>query len=124
MISKTTPKLDFTSFSNIINGEKVNTTTTIHGLNPATLEALPEVPLSTKVDIDSAIQSARKAFKIWKKTPFEERKKSLKIFADALLSHKAEFAKLLTLEQGRPVSSTSARDENSSDLVVVSSLRG
>lgn len=101
---RTTVELDFTTFSNVINGEKVNTKATRHGINPATLEALPEVPVSTKTEIDSAIQAARAAFKSWRATPFEVRKKSLHAFAKGLLAHKADFAKLLTLEQGKPVS--------------------
>jgi hypothetical protein len=54
-----TEDLDFSSFSKIINGEKRSTKSTIHGINPATLEALYPVPVSTKADIDAAIVAAR-----------------------------------------------------------------
>lgn len=106
MISKISPDpvaLDFTSFTNVINGQNLNTKATIHGINPATLEALPEVPVSTKQEIDLAVESAKVAFKSWKNVPWEERSERLKAFADGLLSYKAEFANLLVREQGKPV---------------------
>lgn len=75
----------------------------MHGINPATLEELPPVPVSTAKDIDAAVKAARAAFKSWKQISFEERKICLRSFAAGLLSLKSEFAQLLTTEQGKPV---------------------
>lgn len=38
----------------IINGKKAPTATTRHGLNPANLKKLPEVPVATEKDLDQA----------------------------------------------------------------------
>ena len=116
--------LDFASFSNIINGDTKRTESTIHGINPATLEALYPVPLSTKTDIDAAIAAARAAFKTWRKTAVEDRKQRLRAFAEGLLLHKNEFAHLLTKEQGKPVSCSSkyrGRLTNTEKLAVAES---
>ncbi|KAF2141345.1 uncharacterized protein K452DRAFT_318982 [Aplosporella prunicola CBS 121167] len=96
-------KLDFTTFHNVINGKLVPTKKTRHGINPATLEALPEVPVSTPEDVDAAMDAGKAAFKLWRNTPWNERSKAVNAFAEALLEHKAEFAKLLTKEQGKPI---------------------
>ncbi|KAH6665009.1 Aldehyde/histidinol dehydrogenase [Halenospora varia] len=104
--------LDFSSFSNIINGEKRNTKSTIHGVNPATLEALYPVPVSTEEDIDAAIAAARAAFKTWKKTTVEARKQRLRAFAEGLLLHRIEFAHLLTKEQGKPLAIAEVEVDN------------
>ena len=60
--------------------------------------------MSTKEDVDNAVSAARTAFKPWSQVPVEERKRKLVAFADGILEYKEEFAKLLTLEQGKPLS--------------------
>ena len=94
----------FKTFSNVINNELTSTSKTRHNINPATLEPNPEVPVSTQEDVDNAVSAARKAFKPWSRVPAEERKKKLVAFADGILEYKEKFARLLTLEQGKPLS--------------------
>lgn len=79
------------------------TSTTRHGINPATLKELPEVPVSTQKELDEAVSYAKTAFKTWSKTTFEERRKCLYAFADALEKEQEGFAKLLVQEQGKPL---------------------
>lgn len=52
---------------NYINGEWIESTSkqTEIVVNPATGEAIAEVPLSTKEDVDRAVQVANEAFKKW-----------------------------------------------------------
>jgi acyl-CoA reductase-like NAD-dependent aldehyde dehydrogenase len=101
--SKSTNRLDFTAFTNIVNGKLVRTTNTRHGINPATKKPLAEVPIATEKDLDDAVSAARVAFKSWSKTHLSERKAALEAFAIALESYEAEFANMLTTEQGKPV---------------------
>lgn len=101
------PQLDFTKFYNTINGKLTTTEKVRQGVNPATLEPLYDVPVATPKDVDTAVEAAQVAFKTWKKTTWEERKKAVSAFADAFMAHKDEFAKLLTKEQGKPVSTRS-----------------
>jgi acyl-CoA reductase-like NAD-dependent aldehyde dehydrogenase len=93
----------FDSYHNIINGELRSTEKTRHGINPATLEPNPEVPVSPQKDVDDAVHSARIAFRAWSKTPFEKRAQAVVDFAAAIESQKEGFIQLLTQEQGKPV---------------------
>ena len=95
--------LDWSTFHNTINGKPSLTKQTRHGINPATREPNPEVPVSTPADVDAAVTAARAAFKTWSKVPLEERKKLVNDFADLIMVHKDEFAKMLVKEQGKPV---------------------
>lgn len=97
-------KLNFSVFQNTINGQLQGTQNTRHGINPATETNNPEVPISTSRDVDAAVNASRNALISWQNTTYEERRKALEGLADALASLKAEFASLLTLEVGKPVS--------------------
>ncbi len=99
----------FSNFQNTINGKLSSTKTTRHGINPATGKPNPEVPVSTPEDVDAAVAAAKDAFKLWSKTPYDERRKAVLAFADALEKHSQDFAKLLTEEQGKPVQDRESR---------------
>ena len=97
-------KIDvFNNYANWINGKAHITPEKRHGVNPATLENLPDVPVSTREDVEAAVKSAREAFKSWKAVPVEERQAAVTKFAEALKEVARDFAKLLTTEQGKPV---------------------
>jgi alpha-ketoglutaric semialdehyde dehydrogenase len=73
--------------------------------NPANLnEVVAVVPNSTEEDANRAVEAAHKAFKSWSKVPAIKRGEYLYKFAEVLEGHKMEVAKLLTLEQGKPLS--------------------
>ncbi|KAJ0423363.1 aldehyde dehydrogenase [Aspergillus carlsbadensis] len=95
-------KLDFQTFSNVIDGQLSSTKDTRCGVNPATNQYLFSCPVSTSEDVDRAINAARAAFQTWKKTSVEYRKEQLRAFAAQLAEHKGEFSRLLTAEQGKP----------------------
>lgn len=101
--SKGTDRLDFTTFSNVINGKLCTTAKTRHGINPATKQPLPEVPIATEKDLDEAVSAARVAFRKWSRTPLSERRAALEAFAVALDSYETELAHMLTTEQGKPI---------------------
>lgn len=98
--------VDFDLRSNyvqVINGKSSRTEFTRHGLNPATLEALPEVPVATPEDLDKATAAGKAAFKLWSATPYEDRKKAVLAYADAIDQYSDQFRDLLVAEQGKPV---------------------
>ncbi|CAI7576697.1 unnamed protein product [Penicillium pancosmium] len=103
-MSSNAKPLDFTTFQNVINNQLSSTATTRHSINPATSRPNPEVPVSTQEDLDKAVKAARDAFKVWSKTSFEERRKALHAYADAIEANADGFAKTLTMEQGKPLS--------------------
>ncbi|KAL1796119.1 hypothetical protein ACET3X_006343 [Alternaria dauci] len=97
------PKLDWSRFYNIINGKLESTSQTRHGIDPATGDAGPEVPVSTADDVDRATAAAQKAFVSWAQVPWAERKKAILAFADALEEESEPFVQHLTKEQGKPL---------------------
>ncbi|KAE8150870.1 Aldehyde/histidinol dehydrogenase [Aspergillus avenaceus] len=96
--------LDFTTFSNVINNELTSTAQTRHSINPANKQPNPPVPVATQADLDRAVTVARAAFKKWSKTSFEERRSALSAYGDAIEANKDALARLLTQEQGKPLS--------------------
>ncbi|KAH7367425.1 4-trimethylaminobutyraldehyde dehydrogenase [Plectosphaerella cucumerina] len=92
----------FETFSNVIDGKLQSTATTRHGVNPATLEDLPPVPVSSQEDLDVAVAAAAKATTEWQKVPIEKRRDAVSRLADALEAQADDFAAYLTKEQGKP----------------------
>ncbi|KAI0542318.1 aldehyde dehydrogenase [Xylaria digitata] len=81
--------LTFTTFQNVIDGELSSTNLQRHSLNPATLEANPEVPVCTQHDVDRAVAAAQNASQAW---------------AEALSeAHSMEFAHIQVREMGMPL---------------------
>lgn len=91
------------NFRNTIDGKLTTTKETRQGINPATGKPNPQVPISTLQDVNQAVKAAQKAFPGWASTTFEERQRRLLAFADAIAEHEQSFAKLLVMEQGKPV---------------------
>ena len=60
---------------NYINNKWQKSTATEHLeiINPATAELLTKVPLSPKLEVNEAAESAHKAFKSWRRTPASQR---------------------------------------------------
>ncbi|MFN3510751.1 MAG: aldehyde dehydrogenase family protein, partial [Tsuneonella troitsensis] len=57
----------------LIDGELVTTDATLEVLNPANEQVVGLVPACGPDELDRAVAAARKAFKTWRKTSFEER---------------------------------------------------
>ncbi|KAE8364494.1 aldehyde dehydrogenase domain-containing protein [Aspergillus caelatus] len=93
----------FEDFRNSIGGKQTTTSENRHGINPATSEPNPNVPVSTQEDVNRAVAAAEEAFKIWANTPFAERQRAVLAFADAIEKYASDFAKLLVQEQGKPM---------------------
>ncbi|MFP3668354.1 CoA-acylating methylmalonate-semialdehyde dehydrogenase [Priestia sp. SIMBA_032] len=88
---------------NYIGGEWVDSSTSLTEpvYNPATGEVIAEVPLSTKADVDQAVQAANEAFKGWAKTAVPKRARILFKYQQLLVDNWDELAKLVTLENGK-----------------------
>lgn len=102
--SKPAASLDFQdNFIQIIDGKSHPTKETRHGINPANLKPKAPVPVVTKEDLDTAVDAAKRAFKTWSKVPYEDRRKAVLAYADAIDALRTEFRDLLVAEQGKPV---------------------
>ncbi|BFJ01015.1 CoA-acylating methylmalonate-semialdehyde dehydrogenase [Priestia sp. Y58] len=88
---------------NYIGGEWVDSSTSLTEpvYNPATGEVIAEVSLSTKEDVDQAVQAANQAFKGWSKTAVPKRARILFKYQQLLVDNWDELAKLVTLENGK-----------------------
>lgn len=95
--------LDWSKYHNVINGKLTSTSTTRHGINPATGKPNPEVPVSTQDDVEDAMSAATEAFKTWSAVSYADRQKAVLAFADALEKEHSAFSSMLTQEQGKPV---------------------
>src|SRR6202162_3448309 len=92
-----------TKLQNYVNGAWRASTVTefVEVINPATAEVLTNTPLSTRADIDAAVQAAAEAFPAWRRTPRGERIQYLFKLKNLLEEHIDELARLITLENGK-----------------------
>jgi betaine-aldehyde dehydrogenase len=93
-----------TKLKNFIGGEAVDP---VEGgaedvVNPATGEMIAEAPLSTKADVDRAVEAAKKAFDGWAATPPNERARALLRMADLIEERGEEIADLEAADAGKP----------------------
>ena len=73
--------------------------------NPATGEPICQVPAGDRVDIDAAVKAARAAFETgpWRRLTPSERGRLLWKLADLLEENLEEFARLESLDNGKPI---------------------
>ena len=76
---------------------------TLPVLNPATAEPIGTHPVATREDLDAALEAAKRGFKAWKATSVYDRYKIMRKAADLLRERAETIAKIMTLEQGKPL---------------------
>ncbi len=98
-------------YKNFIGGEWVDAADggTMEVLNPATGEAIAEVPRGTAKDVDRAVEAAKRAWPEWFETTPGERAEVLLKLADLIDEHTEELAQLESTNVGKPL--PAARDE-------------
>lgn len=72
-------------------------------LNPSTGEVLAEMPHASSADLDLAVDAAARAFKVWRKVGAWERAAILQRAAELVRERAESFARVLTLEEGKPL---------------------
>lgn len=77
---------------------------TLTTVNPATGEALAEVPSANAADVDDAVSAARTAFKEWRDVDPNERGRLVQRVAVKIREHANELARLESADQGKPLS--------------------
>lgn len=97
-----------------INGEFVASASnkTFETPNPATGETLATLYEAGPEDVDKAVKAAREAFDRgeWRTMNPAERSRLMYKLADLMEEHKTELAQLETLDNGKPISETTAGD--------------
>ena len=98
----------------LINGQWVAAASgeTFPTVDPATGEVICRVPAGDKADIDAAVKAARAAFETgpWRKLTASERGRLLWKLADLLEENLEEFARLESLDNGKPLAVARAAD--------------
>ncbi len=87
----------------LIDGEFVESRSTVWRdiVNPATQDVLARVPFATTEEVDAAVQSARAAFRSWRKTPIGVRARIFLKYQQLIREQMKPLAMLLTAEQGK-----------------------
>ncbi len=93
-----------TRHQNFVGGEWVDAAEgeTMEVINPATGEAIAEVPRGSQEDVDRAVAAAKKAFEEWRETTPAERSGMLLALADALEEHADELIEAEKANVGKP----------------------
>lgn len=84
------------------DGKGVESAQTLPVLNPATEEVIAQVPNASRTDVDAAVESAERAFQVWKATTRESRNRCIGAMLEAIKDNADALAELLTQEQGKP----------------------
>ncbi|MDV7354086.1 gamma-aminobutyraldehyde dehydrogenase [Rhodococcus oxybenzonivorans] len=89
---------------NYINGEFVasSTTETLDLINPVDESVVGRAPVSTKADVDAAVEAAERAFVSWGKTTPSVRQTALLKLADAIEAHSDELVEAECRNTGQP----------------------
>jgi aminobutyraldehyde dehydrogenase len=98
--------VSITKHKNFIGGEWVDSASgeTMEVVNPATGEAIAEVPRSSAEDVERAVEAAKKALPEWlEKTPKDRMELLLKL-AEAIDDNADELTRLESLNVGKPMS--------------------
>ncbi len=75
----------------------------IASINPATGGTLRQFPPLSDQEIEKKLDLARRAFRVHRRTPFAERAQKMLRAAEILEKDKDQFARLMTLEMGKPL---------------------
>ncbi|MCM8732293.1 aldehyde dehydrogenase family protein [Hephaestia sp. GCM10023244] len=90
-------------FRLLVGGALVPGVASFDVINPATARPFAQCPRADAALLDDAVAAAKRAFPGWAATPIGERARLVEALADALAERVAEFAALLTAEQGKPL---------------------
>jgi malonate-semialdehyde dehydrogenase (acetylating) / methylmalonate-semialdehyde dehydrogenase len=71
--------------------------------NPAVGSVIAKTPLSTRADLDAAVQAAVRAFPAWRDTPVVQRARRMFRFVELLEQHFEEIARTVTTEHGKTI---------------------
>jgi acyl-CoA reductase-like NAD-dependent aldehyde dehydrogenase len=98
-----------TDFSLLIDGAAATSSSSLDVINPATGRVFARCPAAGRDELDRAVAAARRAFPMWRDRSYAQRAEHIHGFCESLKQHQDELARLLTMEQGKPLSQ--AKDE-------------
>src|SRR6185369_9956794 len=81
---------------------------TLDVLNPATGERIGRVAHASRADLDLALAAAHRGFETWRWVPSNERATMMRAAAGLVRQRADAIARLLTMEQGKPLAEARA----------------
>ena len=85
--------------------------------NPATGQSIGEVELIDAAGLDAALASAAEGFEVWRRKTGYERAALMREAVAILRSRKGDIARLMTLEQGKPLADAAGEIATSADNI-------
>src|SRR5208282_344504 len=99
------PKLHYGKLKLFIKGEWIESESeTRQVVNPATTQSIADVPFSSELEVDRAVQAAKEAFKKWRTVPPTERVKFLLRLRTLIETNAEELARIMVQNHGRTIS--------------------
>ena len=86
-------------------------------VNPASAEKIGTVPHAAISDLDRALAAADKGFNTWRKVSAFDRSKVMRKAADILRERANTIARLLTMEQGKPLAEAKGEVLAAADVI-------
>jgi malonate-semialdehyde dehydrogenase (acetylating)/methylmalonate-semialdehyde dehydrogenase len=109
--------MKYPAVANYLNGSFVeDTLPALDVYNPSEGSVISRVPLSTHLEVDRAVKSARAAFPAWSSTPIKERVQVFYRYKAMLEAHLDELAALITEENGKIASEARAEVLKAAEL--------
>jgi succinate-semialdehyde dehydrogenase/glutarate-semialdehyde dehydrogenase len=90
---------------------------TIPVLDPATARPIGTVAWADRSDLDEALAAAERGFAVWSATPAYERARTMRRAADILRERADAIARLMTMEQGKPLSQARMETLSGADII-------
>jgi acyl-CoA reductase-like NAD-dependent aldehyde dehydrogenase len=106
------------TFKLLIDGQLVAGNSTAPVLNPATGQSFADRPVASREQLNQAVAAAKRAQAGWARTPLGERQAVLRKIAERIEAATPELARVLTLEQGKPL-----RDSRAEIGLLVATIR-
>ena len=105
---------------NYIDGEWVDSEGELKDVvNPATGKVIAKVPISTKDEIDEAVEAAKEAFPDWRRTPPLARVRCLFRLKELLEENFEELSRVQTMEHGKTIDESRGETRRGIEMVEV-----
>jgi malonate-semialdehyde dehydrogenase (acetylating)/methylmalonate-semialdehyde dehydrogenase len=106
---------------NYINGEwiKSESAQIVDIVNPATQKTIARAPMSTKNEVDQAVDAAKEAFPDWRRTPPLARARCLSRLIELLEENFEQLSRIQTMEHGKTIDESRGETRRGIEMVEV-----
>jgi malonate-semialdehyde dehydrogenase (acetylating)/methylmalonate-semialdehyde dehydrogenase len=106
---------------NYINGEwhKSESSQVLDVINPATQKTIAKVPMSTRDEVNRAVEAAKQAFPDWRKTPPLARTRYLFRLKELMEENFEELSRIQTMEHGKTIDESRGETRRGIEMVEV-----